>query len=676
MARAGSWPADDRRAGSGRRHGSRGRWPLAAAIVLGAALLPAAGPLPTSAASAISGLYLDSVGYDLVGTGVPTWWGSAGWSVTVDDGAGPVEVDTTAFGPDGYRDIAFRAPSGQHLVPGTFSGGVEMTGCQEPDASGFTILEIDAGMSHRLAVTFWIECFSEMSVFRGDLRINSDVPLRALVVDTLDAAFADGTAGTPGETKTITIGAGGNDPLTIASIALSGSAGDFSLLSETCTAAPVPAGSDCDIVVQATPQNGGLRTADLVIDDDTVRGSHSIRLHGTATGPASGITMGTVSRAGPLYAFSWGGALGRSVQSGTQRFHLVYGTYRVGGKWATDRGPFAGVYYIRSTTGATWSTPRRLNPTNQHATRSGLATAGPQVYVTWASQRSYRDLRGAPRAVYVRRNTSHGATTAWRSTVRLTSTTGRVDYPSIAAAGSDVYVTWTDSVTGSIKLAVSHDKGVTWKKLTVGSTSARDESGRRGMPRVAVSGSAVAVAWRADTAGSVKVRVSTNRANSWGTTATAGAGSRSAGDAGSVAVAVRGSRVAVAWLTETTVMARQRVSGTWADAVLVTALDSPETVVSVHGPVIALQDPARVAVAWAEERQMDGMPIRWAESADGGAHWFETLQLAEPTAGRSYNYGMSVVWPTAGTRLAAWTGEAGGTWRLYFRKATGTPVVP
>ena len=47
--------------------------------------------------------------------------------------------------------------------------------------------------------------------------------------------------------------------------------------------------------------------------------------------------------------------------------------------------------------------------------------------------------------MYVRVNTSHGGSTAWKSAIRLTSTSRRVDYPTIAATGDDVYIAYTDA---------------------------------------------------------------------------------------------------------------------------------------------------------------------------------------------------------------------------------------
>ena len=97
-----------------------------------------------------------------------------------------------------------------------------------------------------------------------------------------------------------------------------------------------------------------------------------VPLQGTAVAPPSGVTWGSNNNAGPAYTWNGGGALARTVQSGTQRLHVAYATDRVGGAWAENNGPYVGVYYIRSSTGATWSsTPKRLNSSSQHAARLG-----------------------------------------------------------------------------------------------------------------------------------------------------------------------------------------------------------------------------------------------------------------------------------------------------------------
>ena len=87
------------------------------------------------------------------------------------------------------------------------------------------------------------------------------------------------------------------------------------------------------------------------------------------------------------------------------------------------------------------------------------------------------------------------------------------------------------------------------------------------MPSVAANGSTVVVAWVADSAGTVKARVSTNRGSTWGTEVTVGSES-----VGYASAAVLGSRIAVAWTTPDDVVVRQAISGTWGTAKVIDSL--------------------------------------------------------------------------------------------------------
>jgi hypothetical protein len=630
------------------------------------------------AAEPMTGFYFDSVGSDSVGPGVPTMWPSVGWSTTGVDDTGVVALGLTAFGPGGsWKDLTVTAPAGQHLVAGaTYSGGVSIGGCEEPQASGFTLHEMAGGFDRRLAITLWVDCWGGSPVFIGDLRLNSTVPLHALVIDALSVAFP-ATPTTTGSDASITITSAGNDALTVSSLAFSGATADFAIVSETCTAAPVPAGDTCVVAARFTPQAGGTRWADLIVADDTARGSHAIRLSGVGVAPASGVAWGSTYRAGPAYTWNSGNALGRTVQSGAQRLHLAYATDRIGSSWAKDTGPYSGIYYVRSSSGSSWSTARRINPSNQHAARLGLAAAGSRVYVTWVSQRKLiRYSPTAPRALYVRVNTSHGSSSKWKSAIRLTSSTGRVDYPTIAASGYDAYIAFTDSVTGKIWTAYTRDRGATWRKVSLGSTTLDMRDGKAGWPSVAVSGSTVAVAWVASASGQVLMRVSANRGSTWGSAVEVSPQSNA-----DISAAVRGSRIAVAWSTGDDVVVRRSTGGTWGDPVVVASLQ-PGTMPEPYAPVVSLQDPDRIAVAWAEEvpGYTNRADLRWAESPDGGVTWFaaQTLYAASSSSARRLNDWASVIWPAAGTRYVVWNGwtYSSANYRLYLRRGTGTPVGP
>jgi parallel beta-helix repeat protein len=495
-----------------------------------------------------------------------------------------------------------------------------------------------------------------------------------VLVDPAAVAFGNVGLGLSSAPKAVTVSNFGASPFTVDSAALSGAdAAAFHITSETCTAGPIASTGSCSITLTFGPGRLGAHAATLTVSGPDPVGSRTVALTGTGVAPPSGVAWSTTTLVGPAYTWNGGNALARTVQSGAQRLHAAYATDRIGSSWARDAGPYAGVYYVRNSSGTTWSTPKRLNPSTQHAIRLGLAASGSRVYATWVSQtRIIRYSGTAPRVLYVRVNTNHGSSTAWKTAIRLSSTTGRVDYPTVAASSPDVHVAWTNSATGEIKITTSHDSGTTWKSVTIGTTTLSSPSGRIGLPSVAVSGSTVAVSWLADASGTVKVRVSTNRGVTWGSIQTVGGQSV---DGPSTAVA--GSRIAVAWTTPDDVVVRQRISGTWQAARVVSSL-TPGGDPMPYAPKVALNGTTRIAVTWAAETDAGYANLNWAESANGSL-WFAEQTVGPSTvSSRRLNDYPSVVWASTATRYVVWNGWTSGTlsYRLYLRRGTGTPIGP
>ena len=376
------------------------------------------------------------------------------------------------------------------------------------------------------------------------------------------------------------------------------------------------------------------------------------------------------TKPGGSYAWNFGNALARTVRDGSQRLHQAYATDRISGTWAKDSGPYAGIYYTRSTTGSTWTTPRRITSTSRHVVRFGLAAAGSRVYAAYVTQTKIVNYSGsAPRVLYVRVNTNHGHGDYWKSSVRLTGTTGRVDFPTVAASGTDVHIAFTNANNGDVIVATSKDRGVTWVKRTVGTTTYNTTSGRAGLPSVAVSGSTVAVTWIADGYGALRTRVSTDRGSTWG-----GTEEHAAGSSGEFQTAVLGSRVGVAWTGEDGVFTRIRTSGTWADARRAATVAS----FGAYSPAIALSSSSRVAISWAEEtatheldrpqvRRVHERRRRLVSAAD------DRLDVHLDPPGERLPVDRVA---EHGTRYVSWNGWTSGTnsYRLYLRKGTGTPA--
>jgi hypothetical protein len=107
-------------------------------------------------------------------------------------------------------------------------------------------------------------------------------PTATLSSTNLD--FGGEVVGTASGAMAVTVSNGGNGPLAISAISITGAnQGDFAVQSNsTCgTTSPLPSGSNCTINVVFTAQAGGARSASLGISDNALGGSQSVMLSGT-----------------------------------------------------------------------------------------------------------------------------------------------------------------------------------------------------------------------------------------------------------------------------------------------------------------------------------------------------------------------------------------------------------
>lgn len=409
-------------------------------------------------------------------------------------------------------------------------------------------------------------------------------------------------------------------------------------------------------------------------------GQVSMTSAGTVTADPSVVTWGSRQNVGANYTWSFGSHLGTTSSATKTYLHDVAMTDRVGGKWADNNGPYVGVSYVRgNASGTSWGTPYRVNSSSQHGNGAVIATSGKYVYVAWYRLTKWINYNpDAPRTLYFRRNTKHGASDSWKARLALTSTSSRVGFVSIAAAGTFVYVAYTDANTGSIRLATSPDRGVTWTKSTIGTTTRATGDGFDGVPSVAASGPNVVVSWLGDDSLSVIARVSTNHGSNWDTPSTLVASST-----GSPTSAARDARIGVAWPLDDGARFSQWTTGTWGDVRTVGAPTSNgRTYVEQYQPALAFGDAGQVGIAWSacwdqcdsidESTRVD---LVWAESKDDGVTWYET-QVIGSGGGGTYrvNDAPAVLWPTADRRIVAWNGYQYllPYYRMFIRVGIGT----
>jgi hypothetical protein len=324
------------------------------------------------------------------------------------------------------------------------------------------------------------------------------------------------------------------------------------------------------------------------------------------------------------------------------------------GRCATNNGPYMGVFWQRSrSTG--WSSPERVSPKHVQAGRTGIAAAGSDVYVAWVSQTRYIDYKpSAARALSIRVSTDEGH--SWGQSVQLSPGGGRVDYPVVAASGSDAWVVWTNADSGDIRMASSANHGGTWATKTIGSTTSGqgDAEGFHGYPAIGASGSNVAVAWIADGGGRQVALTSSTGGGEWSgssvpTVLTANSpadlthypGAHGADDSQS-------SRVALAYTTDQGVVTRvfdgsslgpeRTVAGPWPDST------AGHRYAGAFGPAVIPSGTSTLAVAWAACQDRSSLndacntsnsqarvDILERESADNGATWSSTVNVGPST---------------------------------------------
>lgn len=390
------------------------------------------------------------------------------------------------------------------------------------------------------------------------------------------------------------------------------------------------------------------------------------------------VTWSSPQSVGPTYSWNFGQALARTKSGTTNYLHTQYTTDFVGGEFATDSGPFQGVYYRRgNSTGTSWAGTKRLNPTDEHAGHGALAAAGQYVYV------AFTKLSADARPARVAINTNFGLSNAWLSTKNFDAPT-RVDRPAIAAAGAWAYVVFTDADTGDIHFTTNNgtnSEDVGWLGSVVGTTtSSNDEGdGYSGQPVVGAVGDTVMIAWISTDSGGVKAITSIDNGDTWSPPTTI-----STAQAWDLASSGDGSRIALTWATNSAIKVKLLKSGAWQTTRTVTTFSSAGTDKMDYGPAVAVTGNTRVGVAWSACTRSDcaggstkGVNIRWRESSDNGATWKSTVTIASYSASSSkrLNEFPSVVMTTTPRRYVLYNtaNSTFTTYKTFLEVGSGTP---
>lgn len=289
--------------------------------------------------------------------------------------------------------------------------------------------------------------------------------------------------------------------------------------------------------------------------------------------------------------------------------------------WSESRGGLdADIWFDRSLDGgATWlGSPVRLDTGAPQgapgaSTSPSLAIAIPNVYVAWD------DLR-ANYGVYFNRSFDLGAT--WQATdVQLNSAQSMQpvsSLPQVAALGSAVHVCWTDARFGGSDIFVqsSADGGATWlandARVDVGNLPG---TVRAGQAVIAVSATAVHVAWRDSRNNAVNGDIYYNRSQDGGVT--------------------------------------------WGSTDVRLDTGSPIGATDSNGPQLAVAG-AAVAAVWSDNR-MGSYDILANTSPDDGATWLAIDLRVESSAGGASDSMRPVLASNGASWIAAWDDARNGT---------------
>jgi hypothetical protein len=205
--------------------------------------------------------------------------GSSLWFTWTAIADGPVDVDTcgTAF----EADLEVYTGTALDALTSVAEGAVHTV---DPCPQVATRAHFDAvaGTVYRIAL-------DGVNGTQGATVLHVQAPPPAATPSPASLAFDPQALGTVSASRGVTITNDGDAPLTVTGASIAGTnPDDFSISSQTCTAAPVPVDASCSVRVRFAPDAVGARAAQLRIVSDAPTSPTTIPLSGTGTAASNG----------------------------------------------------------------------------------------------------------------------------------------------------------------------------------------------------------------------------------------------------------------------------------------------------------------------------------------------------------------------------------------------------
>ncbi len=377
----------------------------------------------------------------------------------------------------------------------------------------------------------------------------------------------------------------------------------------------------------------------------------------------------------PQYSWNYGSA---ASKVGTNKIAFAYSSDA--GTVDSKQSVYARIGTVDPTTKAvTWDKAKLISPKAQIADRItlGAGKTNGNVYTAWADQTSYGQYDPAlPRAAWYR-GLVNGT---WTAPVRLSSKTGRVDYPVVTGAGNNVYVAYTNADTGKVTLKVSGDAGATFATKTLGTTTRDigDGEGLGGWPCVASDGTNFASAWL-DGTGKIGVVISKNSGGTIVKTSINTGSAAGGDDEGWVQCDAVGDRVGFTWNQDDGVYYAEysTASNTFVTSpTKAYALPDGTHQASYSGSValsgtsnVGLAAPLCVQNGCDYANNTSRIDLKWLESTNKGVAWSGAAALANSSVtGKYLNDSPSPIFFDNTTRFVIYNGWQANykNYRLYL----------